>query len=393
MVIWGSLVLRILLAAYVLGTGNWSGGDSDYFLRDAQGICAGEWGGSIIRTPGYSWFLCALSLPGALVAQSVLCWLSGVILIRRNRKVIGSFLLWDPVFLVYGAICMSDLMFGLSVFFLALVMERVLSREQWSFRSMALLGVALAFVTLMRPIGIPFGAYCMAIVLYQAVRKRSGVAKVFFALAIALVLLCPRLYWDVTRYDRWTLATQGESWIDNVAAFVEFHGTGLDPYEAELKYREMHSARDALFPYKVIFTHLPVWLWLSMKGAARVLFGHVNVEWTHLFIGKSPIGPGWFKVPEHRPGLHVEGLWILPWAVSLLVTAAICLYVYWRTAKAWLRWGKLDTYAVWLLGSILLLTFVPQLWGDARFRLPVWPLVLLLWGWSEKRASQSVNGA
>lgn len=391
--IWLNLLLRLLLAAFALKTKHWSSGDTAYFLDDAQKICAGAWGGSHVRCPLYSQFLCVLGLPGAMFAQTIIIWFAGVILLKKTRKEIGTFFLWDPVYLAYSSLFMADALFGVSLFFVALCLDRILktTSSRVPARDVTLLGFAIGVSVLIKPLGLPLGAYCFLVLAYSVYQGRLSFKKILISLAVLSCLLAPRLYWTKSQIGRATLSTQSEGWIDTVAAYIEYYGTGLDPVESELKYRDLHQGRDHIFPYKVIASHLPLWAFLTSKGAMRVLFGHVNVEWTYLATGFSPIGPGWFKVPEHREGMVVSGLWILPWTIGLIFTAIFCLYVYWKTFKATLRAGRLDAFSIWLIGSIFLLVFIPQVWGDDRFRMPLWPLVLLLWDWSERRAaSQSL---
>jgi hypothetical protein len=122
-------------------------------------------------------------------------------------------------------------------------------------------------------------------------------------------------------------------------------------------------------------------LYLSLKGMARVLFGHVNVEWAYLVTGDSPVGPGWFKVPEARGGPAARGWGLVPWTLGLLLTAGFCAFVYGNALRAVGR-GRPGAFAFWAGGSALLLAALPLVWGDARFRAGVLPLVLLLWALS-----------
>ena len=103
--------------------------------------------------------------------------------------------------------------------------------------------------------------------------------------------------------------------------------------------------------------------------------------------GVTPIGPAWFKAAEDRPGTHVEGWSLVAWTLGILVTALFALWVYWNTLQAIrLNGWRLDWFTVWALGCVAALAVTPQVYGDARFRCGLWPLILLIWAWNERGA-------
>jgi hypothetical protein len=217
----------------------------------------------------------------------------------------------------------------------------------------------------------------------------KSLGLVFF---VYLLVLSPRLYWNWTQNGFWGTTSQNKGWVETVAAAVEYHGTGLDFYQAEAKWFREHAQRSSTYVYETLFQHFPTWMYLNFKGMMRVLFGHVNVEWSYFFTGQSPIGPGWFKVPEQRSGPRVEGLWTVLWVLGVLTTGLISLGVYLSTLKGVRRLANSQgfiffgsktfeqkIFIFWLLGSIFVLAFIPQVWGDARFRMALWPLVLFLY--------------
>ncbi len=390
--IWLNLGLRLILAAYVVWQQTGQGGDTGYYLSAAQNVCDGNWGGDMFRAPGIAWFLCLFKPSVGTFVQTTLLWLAGVLLIRRtgNQK-IGLLWLFDPVLLAMSLMLMSDALFGLSVLFLGVSMQDVLlNRDKKSVKAAAYVGVAIAACTLVRVIGVFLGAFCLLTLLVLTLRKSLPLRKTAVALGVALLLLFPKIYWNGTHYGHWKLTLQGEHWINTVAAMVENHGSGLDPYQTEVKFLSERPHPEPGIGYRIILQHFPVWLFLTAKGVARVLIGHLNVEWTQLIAGFVPIGPGWFSVVSHLPGAHVKGIWLIPWTLGVVSFATFCLWVYFLTFKS-VRQAGLDVFSVWALGSIALLALVPQVWGDARFRTGVWPLVLLLWSWAEKRRAQQLQ--
>lgn len=387
---WLNLALRLLLASYVVAKGHWIMGDTSYYLDTQASVCAGAWGGDMHRTPGYAWFLCVFSTKGAIFAQSLLIWACGLMLARRVGRTIALFWIFDPMLLAYSNFVMSDGLFAVMVLFLGFAMQSALAGRTASRRAplvrMVLLGAAIAGVALVRPIGIPLGVFCLAALLYLVFRGRMRPWQVAVAMVAAVAVLSPRLYWNATRYQTLALAHQGSSWSNLLAGTLQYHGSGLDPYEIEKKFEVELRNKGPWYPLQTIVSKFHIWLLYTARGMARVLIGHVNVEWSALIAGIHPVGPAWFGAGEHRAGAHVSGLWILPWVFGIFVVAALCLYVYLRIARALLRNRRhLDVYAVWLLSSAALLAFIPQLFGDARFRSGVWPLALLLWGWLEAK--------
>lgn len=393
LVLIANLALRAILAVYVIATGHWMAGDTGYYLEDAERVLNGAWGGAPQRTPGFSWFLALLSVKGAIIGQTLLAWLGGYALLRRFGVGVAALWLFDLVILVYSNIIMSDALFAISVLFFALMLERVLrlaEQNRIAKADMAWLGLSLGLMTLVRAIGIPLGAYTIAGLLVFVLRRKLKVSHCLITVAVATAGVTPRLYYNHTRYHHVMLSDQGRIWLDTVAAAVMYHSQGLDFTTAEKRFVEEYPNRDLTFSRNIILSDLPTWSYLTAKGMARVLFGHVNVEWTNLVAGIAPIGPGWFKKPEPRPGHHVEGAWLIPWTAGVLLTALYCLGVYLFTLRAILRGGRIDLFSLWAIGAIALLVFVPQIWGDARFRAGAWPLVLVLLG--KKREQGASRG-
>lgn len=399
-ILWGSLVLRLVLWGWVLFTGFWRSGDTHHYIWVSGVVCGGDWGGVWGRPTLYAWFLCLFSpylkakatasslvaLP--LFAQSLLLWICGVVIWRlwpkvRSRRVITALWVFDPVLLVFGAVIMSDAVFSILAFAVAVAGWKVWTQSQSSknLGYVAALGALLGLLILTRSVGLPILVWSAV---FALVFFRRRLHFLLVGVVTAMAVMAPQIYWNGTRHSTWSVLQQG-GWFQTVVGVVEYHDTGVDFYEAEARWVKDPRNGAPGETVRILTQKAPTFIYLTAKGIARVLFGHVNVDWGALLLGTAPVGPGWFKVPEVRVGPQIKGVWVVPWVLGILLTLSLSLFTYWRTLRALMAAG-LDAFSIWALGCIALLAATPLLWGDARFRASVWPFILVLWAASEGRA-------
>jgi hypothetical protein len=307
-------------------------------------------------------------------------WAAGWWLSRqaKGRKA-ALFWLYDPVVLVYSTFAMTDVLFAVGLLAYVAAFFKDLTKETpWSNRLVGFLGAALA---LMRPNGV---IVLMASTVLHFLRKGlspRSFARWLGAASLCLVLLAPRLYWNSTHENGWTLSVQGDGWLASVAGVVNGYGKNLDAHQAE----DAWFAEKGLSPTRemavtTLLHRWPVTVWLTAKGMARVLLGHVNMEWWYFTTGRTPLGPSWFKPQETRGDAPLSSggkvLWVLCWMA--LAAWSLAFYVHvarvLRGIKGRERW--LD--AGWLLAMAAVMTALPLVYGEARFRLAVWPFLLML---------------
>jgi 4-amino-4-deoxy-L-arabinose transferase-like glycosyltransferase len=209
--------------------------------------------------------------------QTLLVWGGGVVLRSRGPRLAAACWLFEPALLVYSNLVMSDALFAVCALALGLAAHEAL-RPPRSTRAYAAAGAAGAACALTRPIGGPLaGAFVLVVAALVATRGVPARRLAVFA-AVMAALISPRLYWNWKQHGSLALATQGQRWIEAVAGVVENHGTGLSFYESEEKWLREHPNRDRWEAYRAILERNPANTFLlSLKGAARVLFGHVNV--------------------------------------------------------------------------------------------------------------------
>lgn len=411
-----NLVLRFLLLCAALGLGHWIGGDSGYFIGAAAKTCGGEWGGDLSRSPFYMWFLCGLS-PGIqngadwpmfvapLLVQTVLVWICGVWLFRKFGKLVAVLWLYDPVGLIYSNLIMTDTVFSLAALFLTWQVYRLFSNadQKANIHTRQLLptalplGLALALCVLVRPIGQVLFFFSVlffisAIFLVPKFQKNRSLLlkKVSVAVVFALLFLAPRLLWNYSKHQVFRVENQGKYWVHSVAGAVEHFGKGLDYVQSERLWNKEHPTLDNADAYRTILTKFPVWMFLTAKGVVRVLVGHVNTEWCMLFSGEAPIGPGWFKVTDQRTGWKIQGWQVFPWLLGILLTAVFSLSAYFILVKRIVRQRAYsEVFLWWCLAATAFMAITPQLWGDARFRLGFWPMILVALAVCERSRSRS----
>lgn len=388
--IWIALAVRVALFLWAVPKGHWALADTQYYLDNARMICGGEWGGDLHRTPLFSWFLCGTSFGGitlALAIQSLLTWIIGVKLSKGPtpfHRAAAIICFFDPVLLVYSQLAMSDSIFAILVFLMALQLNRsIVEGTRASLVQAALLGVVLAAVVLQRPIGEPLVAMTALFLVGLACLRRIKPAAVLTVFLITTALLLPRLLWVHEHYGMWTLARQGESYLYSTAGAVEYSGTGLDLYQSEKKWAVEHPDADRALALRTIGERFPTFLGLSLKGAARILIGHVNVEWVYILTGKGVVGPGWFKVKQQIPGaVEITGpLLTLIWCLGLLWTLVFCVWEYSLVLKRVFQRQRAGSkpdpaFLAWAAIAAAALIAAPQVWGDARFRAPILAILI-----------------
>jgi hypothetical protein len=375
--------------------------DSEYYLQNAIKICGGDWGGDSVRTPMYSWLLCGFSraMPGEfgqiaalLLFQNLAVWFSGILIYRRNSRFPALLWMYDPTLLAYSSIVMTDCLFSVSILMLAFSLRRGLMSAH-ALRYWLQVGTWGAVAILLRPIGFPLILITWAFIgllwLFRQIRLKSWL----FMTAICLLSLSPVLYWNYSKTHRLYLAKQGDGWIQSVAGVVQYRGAGLSFIDAELRWHAEHPNAGTPEAYQTLLQYWPNWLILSGQGIARVLIGNVNTEYGTLFTGKTPIGPGWFKEGTDLQN-RVRGAGKALWIAGVFLIAGFYLSLYWAFGyclkKSWKSLvPSVKSFIGWITISAGLLVAVPQVYGDARFRVPI--LAILVIGMSVLLRTESYS--
>ena len=375
-----------------------------------------------IRTPGYPLFIAAvqwLAGPGVapvIVAQVLLSIGVAGLLFLLGVRVGGNSVGWAAAFLwamnpnsiFWPFLILSEALFaGLLVGCLLLV---VLALDRGSWWLMTAAGILLGFAILVRPIGIYLIPLWFAVLLFRGVR-RDGWGRAWRAPAVLGIAAYALVFaWSVRNY-----AVHGEFYYSKVSgstirsfilapALADARGisrseaaplipvTG-DPATilAEIFAESPWSIPKVLaagFLRTALGTEAETWLGLyGLPGASQGLLGSLlRGELTRIVGVVRGIFSSW----------QTTLYWALVlWGAAYAVTAWGAAIIGWVRKHGRLGWvgGTAHWLAAW---TTVYLVAVPLSNGDARFRMPVDPLLAFLagiafLGWAGLRQTSASN--
>ncbi len=361
---------------------------------------------SLFRTPGYPVFLAPIlflgsgSLAGVLVVQwlvgaltSYVIFLFGSHYLNRRAGVIGAILfLLSPNALFWSATVMSEALFALGL----AAATYLLGRAGGGKFTPWLPGILLGAITLIRPIGQYLSFFWAAWLLAYSrqIRSRSwqqALGAGAAVLAGTWLIILPWYFRNASLHDRFTLASVSETTLRSfhlALPIAEIEGISWD--EAKIVARENPSTLAAFIQWfaadPVTFTRI------QLRGILRVLIGTEVGTWMSVAWGSDYEGSG------------ILGALLTGDPVQIRAAASDLARGENLTATLLLLWGGLYALVIWgaiLVGVFLVLTrgstehrmlFVllaitmlyliasPGAAGEARFRVPIEPLMALLAG-------------
>ena len=394
----------------------WHMGDSGHYMFWGQKACEGEIFGDPHRMPLYSWFLSIFSgctvwrgkidllgggAEGPLLGQMAFTLLAGFFLYRTFEKklekrdlllVVGIWL-FDPVLFAYSNFIMSDILFAVNILFTAYYFYKFLEDSE-SFRYAALFAVFFSLSLLTRAAGLPLGLLTAFFIGVGLFKKTVKPKRLLLIASIVVLFLTPRLISNYKKTGEFTMATQGAPWSLTVVAAVDYYDRHLPFYETEVDWFNDHPHVTPADGLKILLSKWKIWALLSLKGVARVFFGHVNIEYIRLITGKTVVGPGFFKAAEGGEGGPMSGFGnLIAWSLGILL---VLIYNGWFYRKLFLSvkknaWGAniaIRIFTAWALSMTLVMALLPQIFGDARFRLGFWPILLILYAILQKKKTE-----
>lgn len=378
------------LAANLLGHGVFSQGTGAPYLPDS------------FRTPGYPLFLALIflaagqSVLAVAAVQSLLHALTGVLVFRLGEKEFKSTrigavaaLIWSvaPLPSIFAGILLTEIVFT-AVFLLLL----------WLLSTPSLLrtaagGILLGAGILIRPIAILlWPALLPAVCRGSNVRRALGLCALFSAALAAVV--APWIYRNILEFGKPSLAAvQGTNLLYyNAAGYIalrdglsltEARDVAIREYQEYLRDENLHPGTlleesDAMSAAAVrILAADPLGsLWFN--GVNSLNGFRPGVSYFYMFLAPDALSPGDVAEGELSPALsHLDRPEIL------LTTILLCLFygILFLLAAAGLL--GLIRQGAWksllLLGlPCFVLIYAPGISSNARFRIPIEPVLCLL---------------
>jgi hypothetical protein len=281
---------------------------------------------------------------------------------------------------------MTDAFFAVAMVGLAWGVKKLLLEKQPTLKLSAVTGAMIAWVILIRPIGIPLFAATLVFLLLQALRHRIGWSRIALLVIVTSSLLLPRLFWNGTHRHGWRLSTQGGDISKMFAGIATYTKEGLDFSQAQVKWEHEHPDSTVAEDYRALFQNAPTVAWLATKSVLRVIVGHVNVEGFYILTGRHLLGPGWFKnMDDGNPDQKIQNDEQIVWTAAVFATVLICIaFYFWMIRELWLA-RAWDSFVAWSILAMIVLAISPVVVGDARFRAPILALALVLLGFSRER--------
>jgi len=357
------------------------------------------------RTPGYPLFLALIfflagsSTLAVVFAQSLLHAVTGLVIVRLGEKVFGSLrigvigcLLWAiaPLPAIFAGLLLTEILF--TAVFLTLLLVITETHLMYSALGGALLGAAI----LVRPVGI-FLWPSLLPALSLGVGWRRAIAKCILFSAMVAAVIAPWLYRNYHIFGRVTLeAVQNNLLYYNAAGYITWRdGITLgEARDAATRYYQQYLAEKGLHPANAVEESD------AMSSAAiRMLLA-------------DPFRAIWFNGLDSlnglRPGASYFIIYLEPGIITpdsttngelspassniarpevLLVTILLSIFygvLYLLSAIGILQllWDRKWTALVLLVVPCLLIMYAPALASNARFRIPIEPVLCLLAAWA-----------
>ncbi len=378
------------LALNLLRSGVFSQGTGAPFIPDA------------IRTPGYPLFLAlvfgmaGISVVAIAAAQSILHALTGVMVLRLGEKEFGSIrigvigaLIWmvAPVPSVFSGILLSEIVFT-SLFLLLLW---CLSAP--SLRRAAIGGAVLGAGIMVRPIAVLLWPAMLPALVWGSNGRRALAKCALFSATLAAVV-APWIYRNVVTFGKPTLAAvQGYNLLYyNAAGYIGLRdGLNLEKaravvdgeYHAYLQEKNLHPATAAEESDAMSAVAARI---LAADPIRSIIFNGWNslngfrpgVSYFFMFIAPDSMTPDDTLADNLSPAAsHLDRPEILITTVLLTVFYGM-LFLLAAAGLIRLVWIRSWRILVWLGLPCAVLMYSPGLSSNARFRIPIEPVLCLL---------------
>jgi len=421
--------LRVLIVKQVL-LEPWRGVlvDSEQYLKLAENIyenaayqIPSEPTLDFFRTPGYPGFVAFIYLlPGGSLNDLALIQFSIVILTaifvyfvgkelgqERVGFVAGVLVLLSPNALFWSVTYMTETVFTCGLVFVFLLMIRVIYGKGW----IGWVGILLGFLTLIRPIGLIlillWALWFFVYILKESGKRAAIKSTVVLSLMSALILL-PWFSRNALVHGHFSLSN-----VSNITFYsyhlaqtlVEGEGISWEAAKAEISQAggSLSAAPEILLEHPVSFIQVQV------RGIVRTLLGTESGTWLWLISEDVAVdqGSGFLdsllsldlrSIQDAfkrliRPENLSEGIllfWGLGYAIIIFILSLIGM---WKSVRN----GDRRMRSVLVLGmiTIIYLCVSPGAAGEARFRVPIEPILAWMAGmtlWKIPKVSSGILG-
>ena len=353
------------------------------------------------RTPGYPLFLALIfflagsSTLAVVFTQSLLHAVTGLVIVRLGEKVLGSLrigvigcLLWMivPLPAVFAGLLLSEILF--TAFFLVLLLVLTETRLVYSAFGGALLGAAI----LIRPIGI-FLWPSLIPALCLGIGWRRAIAKCALFSAIVAAVIAPWLYRNYLIFGRVTLETvQSNLLYYNAAGYITWRdGIALEEardvatryYQQYLAEKGLHPATaaeesDAMYSaaMRMLLADPLRAIWFNALDSLNGL--RPGASYLIMYLEPGKINPDSVTNGELSPAIsNINRPEILLVTVILSVFYGL-LYLLSAIGILQLLWYRKWMALALLVVPCILIMYIPALASNARFRIPIEPILCLL---------------
>lgn len=373
------------------------------------------------RTPGYPGFVALIYLlPGGSLNDLALIQFSIVILTAIFVYFIGKELgqelvgflagilvLLSPNALFWSVTYMTETIFTCGLVFAFLLMIKVIYGKCW----IGWVGILLGFITLIRPIGLIlillWALWFFVYILKESGRRTATKRTVVLLLMSALILL-PWFIRNALVHGRFSLSN-----VSNVT-FYSYHlaqtlveGEGISWEEAKAEISRAGGSLSAA--PEILLKHPKSFIQVQLRGIARTIFGTESSTWLWLISKDVPVGQSSgfldsllrvdlqfiqdaFKRLVRPENLHeaILFLWGLGYTLLIFILSVIGL---WKG----IRNGDRRMRSILVLGLITItyLCVSPGAAGEARFRVPIEPILAWMGGmtfWKIPKVSSGILG-
>jgi hypothetical protein len=353
------------------------------------------------RTPGYPLFLALIfflagsSTLAVVFVQSLLHAVTGLVIVRLGEKVLGSLhigvigcVLWmiAPLPAIFAGLLLSEILF--TAFFLVLLLVLTETRLVYSAFGGALLGAAI----LIRPIGIflwpsLIPALCLGIGWRRAIAKCA-----LFSVMVAAVI-APWLYRNYLIFGRVTLETvQSNLLYYNAAGYITWRdGISLgEARDAATRYYQQYLAEKGLHPATAVEESDAMYsaairmlladplraIWFNALNSLNGL--RPGASYLIMYLDPGKINPDSVTNGELSPAIsNINRPEILLVTVILSVFYGL-LYLLSAIGILQLLWDRKWMALALLVVPCILIMYIPALASNARFRIPIEPILCLM---------------